>query len=209
MTNEVIFMTAISKVREYIAGVPEGQAFPSSALRHFAATENIRQILNRLVKAGELKRVARGVFVKPKMIAKVGEMLPSASEVAKTLAESTGETIAVHGAEAARRLQLTTQVPMRLVFYTSGNTRTLKIANRTVKLTHVNPSRLIASETKAGLVISALGYLGRENVTVKTIAIIKEHISAEEFKTVIKLIEKMPAWMADVFFRYQQEQNNE
>lgn len=202
-------MTAISKVKEYIANIPLGQPFTSGALRCFASTENIRQILNRMVKAGELKCVARGVFVKPKQITKVGEMLPSALEVAKTLAKSTGETIVVHGAEAARQLQLATQVPMRLVFYTSGNTRTLKIANRTVKLIHVNPSRLIVPGTTAGLVISALGYLGRENVTVKTIGIIKQHIPAKEFKSVIKLIERMPAWMADVFFRYQQEKNNE
>jgi hypothetical protein len=78
-------MTVIAHVKEY-SNIPEGQPFPSSALRHLAATENIRQIVNRLVKAGDLKRVARGVFTKPKHISKVGEILPSASEVAETLA---------------------------------------------------------------------------------------------------------------------------
>lgn len=199
----MVFMLAIAKVREYIASIPEGQPFSSCALRRFASSENIRQILNRLVKAGELKRLARGIFVKPKKVAKVGEILPSAFEVAKTLTESTGETIIIHGSEAARQLQLTTQVPMRLVFYTSGNTRKLKIANRTVKLIHANPSKLIAPGTIAGLVISALLCLGKENVTLETIEKIKRRITAEEFKKVVNLIERMPTWMADVFYHYQ------
>src|SRR5665648_159709 len=97
-------MTAISQVKEYLAKLPEGQSFPSTALRHFAKTENIRQMLNRLVKTGELRRVARGVFAKPKQVPKVGEILPSAAEVAETLAKASGEMIAVHGAEAARQL---------------------------------------------------------------------------------------------------------
>lgn len=201
-------MTAIGHIKAYLAGIPEGQSFPSTSLRNFAATENIRQILNRMAKSGQLKRVARGVFVKPKISA-AGEISPSASEVAETLAKLTGETIGIHGAEAARQLQLSTQVPMQLVFYTTGNTRTLKISNRTVKLKHVNPSRLIAPGTMPGLVISALAYLGRENVSVKTIEVIKQQIPSEEFQATIRLIEQMPAWMADVFFHYKQEKMNE
>lgn len=202
-------MTAIAKIKAYIAELPAGQSFTAKKLRKFAETANIRQILNRLVKSGELKRVAHGVFAKPKHVKKLGEVLPSVIDVAETLAKSTGETIVVHGAEAARQLQLTTQVPTRVVFYTSGNTRTLKIANRTVKLIHVNPSHLIAPGTKAGLVISALWYLGKENVTVKTIEIIKQHFSKKEFKAVLELIESMPDWMADVFYRYQKGEKNE
>lgn len=199
-------MTASAQVKSYITNIPEGQPFPSTALRPFASTENIRQILNRLVKAGELSKVARGIFVKPKQTAKLGTVLPSATEVAKTLTEATGETISIHGAEAARQLQLTTQVPMRPVFYTSGNTRTLKIANRTIKLKHVNPSKLIAPDTTAGLVISALNYLGRESVTIETVKTIKQRISPEDFAETINLIERMPAWMADVFYRFQQQE---
>ncbi len=202
-------MTAAMQIREYLAKIPDGQSFPSSTLRTFASTENIRQVLGRLVKTGQIIRVTRGVFAKSKQMPTIGEILPSTSEVADALAESTGETIIIHGAEAARQLQLTTQVPMRPVFYTSGNTRTLKLANRTVKLKHVNPSKLVAPGTMPGLVITALDYLGRENVTKKTLKIIKQRISPEDFKATLQLIKQMPAWMADVFFHYQQEKKNE
>lgn len=198
-------MTTINYIKKYIATLPSGKAFSPSELRHLASTDNIRQILSRLTKIGELKRVARGVFIKPKPIAKMGVVLPSPTEIAKTLTKSTGETIAIQGAEAARILQLTTQVPMQLIFYTSGNTRALKINNRTVKLKHVNPSRLIAAGTTSGLVISALSYLGRDNVSTQTIERIKHCISAKEFKHTLGLTKQMPAWMSDIFYHYQQK----
>src|SRR3990167_9282460 len=200
-------MTAAGYIKKYINELQEGKTFSSSALRLFATTENIRQILNRLVKAGEIKRVARGVYIKPKHSRIAGEILPSAIEIAAALTKSTGEIIMIQGAEAARMLQLTTQVPMKLIFYTSGNTRILKFNNTKVKLKHVNPSRLIASGTKQGLVISALTYLGHENVSENTIEKIKQYLTSQEFNDTLKLTDKMPAWMADIFYRYQQREN--
>lgn len=198
-------MTASSQIKKYIDGLPEGKAFPASSLRSFATTENIRQFLNRQVKAGNIKRVTRGVFVKPKQSELAGEILPNAFEIAASLSQSTGETITVQGAEAARMLQLTTQVPMQPIFYTSGNTRVLKFNNTKVKLKHVNPSRLIAAGTTPGLVICALNFVGCENVTLSTIEKIKTVISPKEFAQTIQLTDKMPAWLADVFYRYQKK----
>lgn len=200
-------MTAIANIREYIANLSEGQTFSSIELRPFASTDNIRQILNRLVKSNEIKKVARGVFIKPKFLS-MGEKLPLASEITEAVVQATGETIMVHGAEAARQLRLTTQVPTRLVFYTDGNSRTLTIANRTVRLKHINPSRMIEPGTIAGLVITALIYLGQEHVTPSTIHLIKKRISEADFKKTINLVSRMPAWLADIFFRYQKENCN-
>lgn len=202
-------MRAVESIRQYISNLPEGIPFATSALRSLASTDNIRQILTRLVKSGAINRVARGIFIKPKCTSTHGIQFASATEVAKIIAESTGETIIPHGSEAARQLQLTTQVPMRPVFYTNGNTRTLKISNRSVKLKHVNPSKLIAPGSAGRLVISALSYLGKENVSVETIHFIKQSITPEEFQQTTKLVEHMPAWMADLFYRFQQEHHNE
>ena len=98
-------MTAASEIKKHINELPAGKSFASSSLRAFASTDNIRQLLNRMVKAGEIKRVARGVFVKPKQSELLGEILPSTFEIATSLAKSTGEIITVQGAEAARMLR--------------------------------------------------------------------------------------------------------
>lgn len=195
-------MKAIDKIRYKIAEIPEGKPFTASTFRTVATSDNVRQILGRLTKSGEIKRISRGVFVRVKTIPNLGEIPPANIEVAQAIAKSTGETIAVHGAEAARLLQLSTQVPMQLIFYTSGNSRKFTIGSTTVTLKHVSPSKLTEANTPTGLVISALAYLGKENVTLETINRIEKKLSPEDFKIVLQKLESMPLWMSDLFFKY-------
>lgn len=201
-------MKAVDKIKEHLKEIPEGETFTTGSLRHLASVDNVRQILNRLIKNGEIKRVARGVFVKVKHVP-VGEVLPLVSEIVETIARATGETIAVHGAEAARQLQLTTQMPMRLILYTSGNTREVKIKNQSVLLKHVSPSKLVAPGTVAGTVISALSYLEREQVSLETLKKIQNQLSDEEFDSVLKEVNHMPAWMANIFYYFQKGRAHE
>lgn len=55
----------------------------------------------------------------------------------KSLAEKTGEIVVSHGAAAANTLGLSTQVPIREIFITSGRSRKLTFASRVVELKHV------------------------------------------------------------------------
>lgn len=204
-------MKAIDKIKEHLEKIPEGETFTTSSLRHLASVDNVRQILNRLTKDGKIKRIGRGLFVKAKHVPRVGEILalPLVREIIETIAKATGETIAIHGAEAARQLQLTTQMPMRLILYTSGNTREIKIKNQAVLLKHISPSKLIAPGTVAGTVISALLYIGREQVSLETLKKIQNQLSKEEFDTVLKEVNHMPAWMANIFYYFQKGRSHE
>lgn len=199
-------MTAIANIREYLQTIPTGEPFATKNLSHLATAENLRQALNRLTKAGELKRIARGIFARLSVSQNNFTIPPSISEVTKIVIETSGETISIHGAEAARQLQLTTQVPLQPVFYTTGNTRRIKIGNRTVLLKHISPSKLVAPGTIAGTVITALLYLGRKQVTVETIKKISAVITEQEFADVLQYMSKMPAWLADIFYRYRRNQ---
>jgi len=201
-------MSTIQQIRKTINRMPKGELFTAKNFRHLGSADNIKQILSRLVKEGLIERTTRGVYLKPKIIKNIGTVLPPAREIAKTLTESTGETIVVHGAEAARQLNLTTQVPMRHIFYTNGESRILKIRNQTIELKHVNPSRLIAPDTMAGMAILALIYLGKNHVTDGVIEKIKMQLSSHDFDNIYKEIKNMPAWLASAFYHYKKEKNN-
>ena len=58
--------------------------------------------------------------------------MPDVHEVLKVIAEQSGETIPLHGAEAARRLKLSSQVPAIPIFYTSGRSRQIIIGKLAV-----------------------------------------------------------------------------
>lgn len=196
-------MKTVVQVKKHIEELPTGQPFSATDLQHFGSPENIRKILSRLVKAGVLKRITRGVFVKPQKSAYLGEVLPSPYKVIQAIAKNTGETVAIHGAEAARRLHLTTQVSIQAIFNTSGLSRTIRIGNRMIKLQHVGSRKLVAPGTVRGNVISALWYLGKEKVSQKTIQTIKQQLNEKEFNSLLQEISKMPAWMAKQFYLHQ------
>jgi hypothetical protein len=200
-------MNAIENIREHIKQAPLGKPILASSLNGIASPDNIRQILSRMVKNGEIERVARGIFVRPKKIAYLGKVLPESEEIAKAVAETTGEIIVPNGAEAARLLHLSTQVPMKPIFYTSGNTRHIKVKNLEITLKHITPRKLVKPGTPVGLVIAALWYLGKSNVNEHVIEKIKHQLKPKQFAELFKHTSQMPGWMAAVFYHYQTEKN--
>lgn len=124
----------------------------------------------------------------------MGAVVPDVLEVVEAIARSSGETVQVHGAEAARRFKLSTQVPAAPVFHTSASSRTIRIANITVRMVHTsNRRRLQFAGEAAGVALSALWYLGKDNVSPKTVAAIEAALGPAEFQRLRSA--DMPAWM--------------
>ena len=143
---------------------------------------------------GEIQRLARGVFVRPRTNRFVGTVLPDILEVVEAIARSNGETVQIHGAEAARRLKLSTQVPTAPVFHTNASSRTIRIANVAVRMVHTsNRRRLQFAGEAAGAALAALWYLGEKNVTPKTVAAIEAALGPAEFQRLRSA--DLPAWM--------------
>ena len=85
--------------------------------------------LARLVERGEIERLARGVFVRPRKSRHVGNVLPGVGAVVHAMATASGATVQMHGAEAARRLGLTNQAPVSPVYHTSASSRSIRVGN--------------------------------------------------------------------------------
>ena len=198
-------MTVIEKIRSRINELGLGVPFSSSVLLDLGTRAAIDQSLSRMVKAGELVRVARGLFARPKENRYVGRVLPNPLSIAEAAAKATGATVDIHGAEALRRFGLTTQVPTQAVFYTTGPSRRLMVGQMVVRLQHVAARKLTLAGRPAGLGLSALWYLGRSSVTKEVIGTIAERLGPDEFRVLSAARTSMPAWMADAIYRYEQE----
>ena len=196
-------MKDLELIQKKVRKIPRGVPFAMNAIAHEASYANVRQVLSRLVKTGEVMRVTRGIYVRPKEVPYLGKVLPRAEEVIKVVAAQTGEIIAVHGAEAAHRLNLSTQVPLQSMYYTTGNTRSVKIGKLEVTLKHISPSKLVKPGTTTCLVISALWYLGKKEVNSAIIKKIAQRLTPEEFSEVLKHTNHMPTWMVESFEHYQ------
>ena len=111
--------TLTKQVLEHAAGMPEGTPLVAKELLHLGNRAAVDQVLSRLVRRGSLLRAGRGIYVAP-VESRHGTRAPSTVKMVEGLANQRGETIVSHGAAAANVLGLTTQVPMRAVYLTSG-----------------------------------------------------------------------------------------
>jgi hypothetical protein len=139
--------------------MPEGASLSAKALLHLGSRAAVDQALSRLARSGELLRAGRGVYVLP-VKGKFGARAPEVAKVVQEWASQRGETVVGNGATAANALGLTTQVPVRQVFLTSGRSRKLKLGAQTVELKHAPPWQLLYPGQAAGEVIRSLAWAG-------------------------------------------------
>ena len=133
-------MSTAKAVRTAIGKLPRGRPFTAARFDKLGTRGAVDRALSRLVACGEIRRLAHGVFVRPRTSRFVGTVVPAIHEVVEAIARSNGETVQIHGAEAARRFGLSTQVPTAPVFHTSASSRTIRIGSVTVRMVpHLEP----------------------------------------------------------------------
>ena len=203
----ISYMKATTKtaelIRQRIEGIPIGEPFTPTTFLECGTRASVDQTLSRLVKIGAIARVTRGVFVCPELNRFVGNVMPEPIKVAETIAKTTGAIIQVHGAEAARKLELTTQVPTQPVFMTSGPSKRIHMGTMEIRLQHICQRKLALAGRPAGLALAAMWYLGKKEVTPSLIAKIRRKLSNNEFEALKSATSAMPAWMSDVMFQYE------
>jgi len=194
-------------IRQRLEEAPAGAPFTSAELLEFGTRASVDQTLSRLVRAGVIDRIARGVFVKPEVSRFVGKVMPEPAKVAAAVAKASRSIVQIHGAEAARRFGLATQTPLQPVFSTSGPSRVVRFGAMEIRLQHAGSGRLALAGRPAGEALAALWYLGKEGVTPSVVQAIRQKLSATEFEALRTC--RKPAWMSDVFFAAEKLRNRD
>lgn len=195
-------MTVAEKIQKSIRGRRRGEPFTPRELLCLGSRESVDQVLHKLTREGTLQRVTRGVYVKPKIHPVLGTLAVSVPKVLQALA-GRRETIQPSGAAAANRLGLSTQVPVRLVYWTSGHTRELWIGKQRVELLHVDQRYLTPG--KAGDVVRCLRYLGKDGIAPETIRELSSQLDGPTQAKLLRLIPQLPGWMGDAVRRIAQD----
>lgn len=186
--------TLAKQVLQRATELPEGTPVVAKELLHLGNRAAVDQVLSRLVRRGSLLRVGRGIYVLP-VESRFGTRAPSILKMVEGLANQRGETIVSHGAAAANALGLTTQVPMRAVYLTSGPNRRLKLGAQTVELRHAPIWQLIFPGRAAGEIVRALAWLGAEKAA-EAVHKLRAKLPSSELKEVASARSRLPTWMA-------------
>ena len=176
--------------------MPEGGLLSPKEFLHLGSRAAVDKTLSRLAQEGQLMRVSRGAYVAPCQ-GRFGARPPSTESVMLAIEASGGETVVANGAAEANALGLTTQVPTREVFITSGPSRKLQLGNRCVELKHGNRWQLLLGKRPAGMAIRALDWLGPEAAPA-AIKQLRTKLSEPEWAAVRSARAMLPSWMAKV-----------
>lgn len=186
--------TLAKQILEHAAGLPEGSPLVAKNLLQLGSRAAVDQVLSRLVRRGSMLRVGRGIYALP-IESRFGTRAPSAVKMVDGLANQRGEVIVPHGAAAANALGLTTQVPMRAVYLTSGPSRRLKLGAQMVEFRHAPIWQLIFPGRAAGEVVRALAWLGPEKAG-EAIGRLRAKLQPSELKEVASARSRLPMWLA-------------
>ena len=174
--------------------LPEGELVGAKEFLHLGTRAAVDQTLSRLAKAGRLIRVGRGLYGVP-VTTRFGVRPPSTEAVLQAIQEATGEVIVPAGAAEANALGLTTQVPVREIFLTSGKSRVLRLGKRTVQLTRGPSWQLQYRRSRAGQALRALAWAGPRHAQV-TVSKLRDVLSPAEWTQVERSRRNAPPWVA-------------
>lgn len=179
--------------------LPEGAALAAKGLLHLGSRAGVDQALKRLTERGQLIRAGRGIYMRP-VKGRFGMRAPSIDQAIEALAAQRGEVIVPSGAAAANALGLTTQVPIRSVYFTSGRSRTLSIGKQEVELRHAPRWQLALANRPSGQAVRALAWLGPEQAegALKTL---KRKIPGASFSELVAAAPQFPTWLASTVSR--------
>ena len=183
------------RIVEHGARLPEGAPLCPSALLHFGRRAAVDQALSRLARRGQLMRICQGVYVLP-IETRFGRCSPAVEKVIASLSALWGEIIVPCGGAAANVLGLTTQIPVRPVYLTSGPHRRLQLGAQTVHLRHAPRWQLVAPHRPAGNVVRALAWLGPQEVK-DGLGRVAPRLSAEDLMELATACAILPAWIAE------------
>lgn len=161
----------------------------------------ISKNLEILVNEGFLLRIARGIYYYPKKDKQLGALLPNIEVIANAIAEREKARIVPSGLSAIQKLGLSTQVPMKAVYYTDGSPRNLKIGKTSLVFKRTTTRNLALKGPISSLVVRALKEMGKEKLSNKEISIIQDKLKKENKENILHDAKLAPSWVRDIMLK--------
>lgn len=190
----------LEQVKKRLQNEDAGTVFIPSDFFDIAEAVKINKCLERLEGTGQLRRVMRGIYVKPRFSELLNkEVPPRMDDIAKAIARNYGWTIVPCGDTALNMLGLSTQVPAVWNYVSDGPYKNYEVDGMTLKFKHTdNKNELINISYKAALVVQALKALGKDNVTDKELRSISKMLTQNEKIHMLDETKRVTAWVYEI-----------
>ena len=181
-------------LRKRIEALPEDSVIFRSDFPEYHS-EFVGETLAELTQEGLLVKLAQGIYAKPRW-SRFGVVLPSVDKIVQAIAARDNAVVLPSGMTALNVLGLSTQVPMKYSYLTTGSERTIKLKNQEIRLKRGVPKNFCYKTKLIALLVQALKALKQQNVGQEEIQVIRSLISKEPDRIALaKDVDMMPNWM--------------
>ncbi len=187
-----------SRVLERIRAMKPGTVFTPGDLAAVGSRTAVASALSRNLKAGALKRPARGLYQVPEGHPLLGDLQASPEKLAQALAGRGHFKLQPSGAYAANLLGLSEQVPQRIVYLTDGTPRQIRIGRQQIVLRRTTPRNMATAGRMSGLVIQALRHLGKKHADKRVIEALRRRLKPRDRAQLLDDLSLAPAWIAQI-----------
>ena len=195
-------MSAVAdRIMKRVRGKGRGWVFTPKSFVDFGTRGSVDMALSRLANAGDIRRIGRGLYDYPRQHDKLGALSPDPAQVAKALSTQSGDKLAPSGAAAANSLGLSTQVPSRASYATTGRTRVRQAGGRSLTLKHSRAPVLDNAPDSVNAVVQALAHLGKDNIDSDKIRYFAARLDDRDMRRLTQARAEMPGWMGDVVLK--------
>jgi hypothetical protein len=195
-------MSAIKdKILQRIKTKKRGWVFCAKDFADLSTRNTIDKNLTRLIDDGFITRIDWGIYYYPVIQKDIGIIPPSIDDIAKAIAHSLGVSIFPSGAVCANILGFSNQVPAQNNYLTTGRSFKRKIGNNVICFKHTKINPPIDAPSKIILILNALSYLGKNNITDDILNRCASILNSVDKKYLTKMSSNLSSWMADIIYK--------
>ena len=177
-------------------------AFTINDIIELGSYNNLRKTLERMTKDKIIRRLIRGVYDIPKYN-KTFNMYtpPSIDGIAKAIARNFNWDIYPTGNYALNVLGLSTQIPSKYIYISSGPYRKYVYEENTIEFKHASLRETNSFSYNTNLVIQAIKELGKENINYNNLKAIANNFSLEELENICNESKNTTVWIYECIKR--------
>jgi len=188
-------------IEKKVSRLKHGQVFLPSDFKDIGTSTAIRKALSRLVVSGQVERMGKGIYVIPKIDKVFGKVLPSIEQLAETLAKKEHVKIKPTGQYALNKVGLSSQVPMRLVFLTTGNSKKIQIGKNAIIFKSTTAKKLSMTGELSSLLFLGLEELDLKKLSAKQKDRIMEILKQESTENLKYNLRLVPSKLSDFIIK--------
>ena len=195
--------TLKSQISALIEAADPGQVWVPSDFAQLSGRDAIDKTLQRMVQAGALRRIDRGLYDSPKVNRLTKRpTTPDYRSVLDAIARRDQLRLLVDGMTAANDLGLTDAVPARVTIHTDSRRRAVQLDQLTIEFKQTAPSRLYWAGRPAMRVVQALYWMKdtltseRSLVLSKLTKVLADPVHGATIRRdLLEGFNVLPAWM--------------